>query len=62
MQTRLTVSLESTEREALYRAAQADMRSLRDQARWLLKQALVEYGHLESEESSAQVAQEVHHD
>ena len=44
MPTRLMVSLDSEEREALYTAAQLDLRPLRDQARWLIRQGLAQRG------------------
>jgi hypothetical protein len=47
--TRLTVSLDLQEREALYRAAQSDMRPLRDQAHWFIRKGLVQRGLLEAE-------------
>ena len=46
MNTRLTVPLDLSEREALYAAAKTDMRPLRDQARWLIRQGLELSGYL----------------
>ena len=44
METRLTILLDTEERKALYQAAQADLRPLRDQARWLIRQGLAQRG------------------
>jgi hypothetical protein len=44
MNTRLTVPLDQAEREALHKAAQAEMRPLREQARWLIRQELERRG------------------
>ena len=52
MDTRLTVPLDWAEKEALHRAAAADLRPLRDQARWLIRQGLVQNGYLEPEDGA----------
>ena len=44
MESRLTVLLDTEERKALYQAAQIDLRPLRDQARWLIRQGLAQRG------------------
>jgi hypothetical protein len=53
MHTRITVSLDQAERRALYNAAHADVRPLRDQARWLIRQGLAQRGLLKPEVSSS---------
>jgi hypothetical protein len=44
METRLTILLDTEERKALYLAAQIDLRPLRDEARWLIRQGLAQRG------------------
>jgi hypothetical protein len=44
METRLTILLDTEERKALSQAAQTDLRPLRDQARWLIRQGLAQRG------------------
>jgi hypothetical protein len=44
METRLTILLDTEERKALYLAAQIDVRPLRDEARWLIRQGLAQRG------------------
>ena len=50
MDSRLTVILSDKEREALQAMAQSQLRPLRDQARYLLREGLIERGLLEQPE------------
>jgi hypothetical protein len=43
---RITIHLSLEEREALYAAAIADLRGMREQARWLVRQGLEQHGYL----------------
>jgi hypothetical protein len=58
MDTRLTVPLDMEEREALYRAAQADLRPVREQARWFIRHELERRGLLPSVPNAGQTAKE----
>jgi hypothetical protein len=51
------VVLDRLERQALYQAAQTEMRPLRDQARWLIRYGLVQRGFLAPEEASGEPAE-----
>ncbi len=46
---RITLVLDPKERQALYEASKADLRPVRDQARWLLVEALRKRGLLRTE-------------
>jgi hypothetical protein len=56
---RMVVPLARAEREAWFQAAQIDLRSLRDQARFLIQQGLFERGFLEADKVSAGASREV---
>ena len=49
--SRITISLEPHERVALLRLAKKEVRDPRDQARYLIRSALVKYGFIKSTES-----------
>jgi hypothetical protein len=56
MQSRLTVILSDNERKALQTAAERELRPLRDQARYLLREALEKRGLLKAQRRCAKEA------
>lgn len=56
MSTRITISLTERERSALMKLADAELRSDRDQARYLLREALERRGLLKAQQQCAKEA------